>query len=63
VRSVVPEGPLARVELDCGIPLVAVITAQSVAEMWLQPGDAVSAIVKTTSVHVAPWSENEGAVQ
>jgi hypothetical protein len=22
----------------------------------LQPDDAVSAIVKTTSVHVAPWS-------
>ena len=31
VRSVIPEGPLARVELDCGFPLVAVVTAQSAA--------------------------------
>jgi molybdate transport system ATP-binding protein len=53
------EGPLARVELDCGIPLVAVVTAQSVAEMLLKTGDAVSAIVKATSVHVAPWSDHE----
>ena len=63
VRSVIPEGPLARVELDCGVPLVAVVTAQSVAEMRLQPGDAVSAIVKTTSVHVAPWSESDSAAK
>jgi molybdate transport system ATP-binding protein len=63
VRSVVLEGPLARVELDCGIPLVAVVTAQSVADMRLQPDDAVSAIVKTTSVHVAPWSESDSAAK
>ncbi len=56
VLSVIPEGPLARVELDCGVPLVAVITAQSAAELHLKPGDAMCAVVKTTSVHltVAP---------
>jgi molybdopterin-binding protein len=53
VRSVVMEGPLARVELNCGFTLVAVITAQSAGELQLQPGDAVSAIIKTTSVHLA----------
>jgi molybdate transport system ATP-binding protein len=63
VRSVILEGPLARVELDCGIPLVAVVTAQSAAEMRLKPDDAVNAIVKTTSVHVAPWSENDGVAR
>ena len=52
VTAVVLEGPLARVELDCGFPLVALITAQSCAELALQSGDAVNAIVKTTSVHV-----------
>ncbi|MBZ5621539.1 MAG: ABC transporter ATP-binding protein [Acidobacteriia bacterium] len=52
VRSVILEGPLARVELDCGFPLVAVITAQSAGELQLQPGDAVSAIIKATSVHL-----------
>jgi molybdate transport system ATP-binding protein len=56
VTSVTLEGPLARVELDCGFPLVAAITAQSAHEMELKPGDAVCAIVKTTSVHVAARS-------
>jgi molybdate transport system ATP-binding protein len=53
VTSVTLEGPLARVELDCGFPLVAVITAQSARELELQSGDAVCAIVKTTAVHLA----------
>jgi len=56
VMSVTVEGPLARVELDCGLTLVAVITAQSAGEMELKAGDAVSAIVKTTAVHVAAHS-------
>jgi molybdate transport system ATP-binding protein len=56
ILSVTLEGPLARVELDCGFPLVAVITAQSAHELELKAGDAVCAIVKTTSVHVAARS-------
>jgi molybdate transport system ATP-binding protein len=54
VRTVVPEGPLARVELDCGFPLVALVTAQSAADLQLAPGDTVGAIIKTTSVHLIP---------
>jgi molybdate transport system ATP-binding protein len=53
VLSVLREGPLARVELDCGFPLIAVITAQSAAEMDLKPDDTVCAVVKTTAVHTA----------
>jgi molybdopterin-binding protein len=41
------------VELDCGFPLVAVITAQSAHELTLQTGETVCAIVKTTAVHLA----------
>jgi len=52
ICSVVLEGPLARVELDCGFPLVAVVTAQSAGDLRLSPGDSVCAIVKATSVHV-----------
>ena len=52
VRSVILEGPLARVELECGFPLVAMITAQSAAELGLRENEAVSAIVKATSVHI-----------
>jgi len=52
VLSVTVEGPLARVELDCGFPLVAMVTAQSAADLALQPGDTLCAIAKTTSVHL-----------
>jgi len=55
VRAIAWEGPLARVELDCGFPLVALVTAQSASELRLATGDTVTAIVKTTSVHLVPW--------
>jgi molybdate transport system ATP-binding protein len=50
VCSITVEGPLARVELDCGFPLVAVVTAQSAASLDLKPGDSVWAAVKTTAL-------------
>jgi len=56
VRAVIPEGALARVELDCGFPLVALVTAQSAAELALAEGEHVSAVVKATSVHLAAHS-------
>ena len=56
VRAVIPEGALARVELDCGFPLVALVTAQSAGELALQEGETVSAVVKATSVHLAAHS-------
>lgn len=52
VCSVSFEGPLARIEIDCGFPLVALITAQSAVELAMQSGDAICAIVKATSVHL-----------
>jgi len=51
-RAIFIEGPLARVELDCGFPLVALVTAQSAAELALQPGEALAAVIKATSVHL-----------
>ena len=53
VTAISNEGPLARVELDCGFSLVALITMQSAQDLELKPGDTVSAMIKTTSVHVA----------
>jgi molybdate transport system ATP-binding protein len=52
IRNVAVEPPLARVELDCGFPLIATVTAQSAAELALQPGDSVWAVVKTTALHL-----------
>jgi len=59
VTALTPEGALARIELDCGFPLVASITAQSAGELALQPGDAVRAIVKTTAVHLTAGARLE----
>jgi len=56
VRAVIPEGALARVELDCGFPLVALVTAQSAGELALREGETVSAVVKATAVHLASYS-------
>jgi molybdate transport system ATP-binding protein len=52
VQAVTVEGPLARVELDCGFPLVAMVTAHSASDLQLKPGDRVSAVVKATAVHL-----------
>jgi molybdate transport system ATP-binding protein len=52
VRSVTVEGPLARVELDCGFSLVAVVTAQSAVDLELKPGDSVCAVMKTTALQL-----------
>jgi molybdate transport system ATP-binding protein len=54
VVSVVADGPLANVELDCGFPLIAAITAQSASEMRFQPGETLCAVVKATAIHVIP---------
>ena len=61
VRAVIPEGAVARVELDCGFPLVALVTAQSAAELALREGENVSAVVKATSVHLAAHTWIGGA--
>ena len=54
VRSVERDGLLARVELDVTEParVVAIVTRESVDELGLRPGDAATAIVKSTSVMV-----------
>ena len=52
VTTVSLEGPLARVELDCGFPLVALVTAQSAADLELKPGSTVCAVIKTTALQL-----------
>ena len=52
VRSVSREGALMRVELDCGFPLVALLTRQACEELVLQAGERVVALVKAPNVHL-----------
>ena len=45
-------GALTRVEIDCGFPLVALITKRSAEEMNLDKGKPIYASFKATGVHV-----------
>jgi molybdate transport system ATP-binding protein len=54
IVSVIPEGPLARVTLDCGFRLNAIVTRQSEEEMRLREGELVTAVVKATSIRIVP---------
>jgi molybdate transport system ATP-binding protein len=54
IVSVIPEGPLARVALDCGFRLNAIVTRQSEEEMHLREGEQVTAVVKATSIRIVP---------
>jgi molybdate transport system ATP-binding protein len=46
------EGPLARVTVDCGVAVVALVTRSSADRLELAPGRRVSAVVKAPSVRV-----------
>jgi len=52
VTRVVPLGPVNKVYLDCGFPLVAAVTCQSLSELGLTTGSPVFASFKATSVHL-----------
>jgi molybdate transport system ATP-binding protein len=54
IVSVQPEGPLARVVLDCGFRLAAIVTRQSEEEMRLREGEQVVGVVKATSIRIVP---------
>jgi tungstate transport system ATP-binding protein len=52
ITRVVLIGPLARVEVDCGFPLVALVTKRSAEELDLQSGKDIYASFKATGVHI-----------
>ena len=54
VARLVPDGPLVRVTVDCGVSVVASITRASAADMRLAEGRAVVATFKATAVHLIP---------
>ncbi len=54
VRRILPAGPHARVELDAGFSIVALITKQSLEDLSLVPGSRVLASFKATAVHLIP---------
>jgi tungstate transport system ATP-binding protein len=52
VTRVTTLGPLSRVEMNCGFPLVALVTRISAEELDLQVGREVHATFKATAVHI-----------
>ena len=56
VEAVVQEGPMARVIVNCGFPLTALVTRQSARDLNLRPGEPVTALIKATAIHLIPRS-------
>jgi tungstate transport system ATP-binding protein len=54
ITRMTPSGPLVRVVVDCGTPVVALITRSSANEMKLTEGQLVTASFKATAVHLIP---------
>ncbi len=52
IRSIIYSGPLASVEVDCGFPLIALMTTRSAKEMELGIGKHTFTSFKATAVHV-----------
>ena len=52
VLRVVPTGAYLRVTVDCGFPLVALMTRRSIEEMELRDGAPVTAHFKSTAPHL-----------
>jgi molybdate transport system ATP-binding protein len=52
VVALEPAGPLVRVRIDCGFPLVAAVTRPALEDLALRPGSPVAAILKAQAVHV-----------
>jgi tungstate transport system ATP-binding protein len=52
ITRISPVGALVRVELDCGFPLLAVVTRRSARDLNLAVDNRVYATFKATAVHV-----------
>ena len=51
IGRLAPVGPLVRVEVDCGFPLLGVVTKSSAQELDLAAGRQVYASFKATAIH------------
>ncbi|MAG34988.1 MAG: molybdenum ABC transporter ATP-binding protein [Dehalococcoidia bacterium] len=52
VRTVESRGLLVRVAVDCGFPVIALVTRAAVEELDLVPGREVVATAKATAIHL-----------
>jgi molybdate transport system ATP-binding protein len=52
VKAIIREGPMWRIELDCGFTLTALLTRQACEELGLKENDRILALIKATNVHL-----------
>ena len=52
ITRLTPQGALVRVTVDCGFPVVALVTRSSAREMDLQAGKEVTASFKASAAHL-----------
>jgi len=56
VSEIIPHGVMVHVKIDCGFPLVAMITRGAQQELQLEYGSPVVAVIKAGAVHLVPRS-------
>lgn len=54
VLALTREGPMVRIDLDCGFPLAALLTKQACEELALSPDERVLALIKAPQLHLIP---------
>ena len=54
IETIYPQGALMRVVVNCGFPLMVLVTRTSAREMSLEQGSQVAASFKASAVHLIP---------
>jgi molybdate transport system ATP-binding protein len=62
VREISSLGALARVGIDCGFSLSAIVTRSALEELHLAPGVPLVAAIKAGAVHLVPRQESLATV-
>jgi molybdate transport system ATP-binding protein len=57
VSGIIPHGVMVHVKIDCGFPLVAMVTRGAQEEMRIEMGAPVVAVIKAGAVHLVTRTE------
>jgi len=52
IKRMTPVGPFVRIEVDCGFPLLGVVTRNSAEELDFKIGKRINASFKATAIHI-----------
>jgi molybdate transport system ATP-binding protein len=56
VSEIVSQGVMVHIRIDCGFPLIAMVTKGAQEELRLEQGSPVVAVIKAGAVHLVPRS-------